>query len=748
MPSSSELSKIELLRLSLPESDLRARLKSCSPSELEAIIYDWRQWARPNQLPPREFTAGLRSTWLILAGRGYGKTRTGAETVRDWHQQGYRFINLIARTSDELRRVMVEGESGILATCKPEERPRASKDRLVWPNGAVSLLFSAEEPDKLRGPQSDKIWCFIAGTQILTASGNVPIEGIKSGDLVMTRFGQRRVSGIGSRLADVGTVTFSDGAELVGTKEHPVCTIDGWTTLKHLSTGQSALKGTLSPTSARSRKTAINLPFISIDGLGKRRTARYPRACISTTSTRTEQTIPSRTFRWSHPSSIAPFTARSIAANHTRRQSDTNAAAVAVTRRSFSRAGRASRYARSAGGSLPKRSEPRCARASIAASNSYPGVELIAASVVSTWEPAGIQTVYNLTVEGAHEYIANGIVVHNCDEVAAWRYAEDAWDQAMFGLRLGDNPQAVVTTTPRPTKFIKKLMAEPATIITRGTTYENRSNLAPGFFSRIIKKYEGTRLGRQELQAEVLDDNPGALFTLEMIEGARVAKLPPLVRIVVALDPAVTSEEDSDEWGVVAAGVDGRYPPHVYVIADESEIYTPDEAAKVGVRLYHRLSADRMVAEANNGGDMIEALIRHQDANVSYKEVRASRGKVVRAEPVSALYEQGRVHHHGTLAKLEDQMTTFNARTGEKSPDRMDAMVWAITELAEGSGGWGGFVRSEGEAAIRQENPAALPRVNVSGGNHDKCDCGSVIWCNNGPTAKQTCFKCGKERPE
>ena len=165
------------------------------------------------------------------------------------------------------------------------------------------------------------------------------------------------------------------------------------------------------------------------------------------------------------------------------------------------------------------------------------------------------------------------------------------------------------------------------------------------------------------------------------------------------------------------------------------------------MRLYHRLGADRIVGEANNGGDMIEALVRHQDANVSYKKVTASRGKVVRAEPVSALYEQGRVHHHGTLAKLEDQMTSWNPKTGEKSPDRMDAMVWAITELAEGAGGWGGFVRSEGEAAMREENPGALPRVNVAGGNHDICVCGSVIWCDNGPTAKQTCFKCGKERP-
>lgn len=331
-----------------------------------------------------------------------------------------------------------------------------------------------------------------------------------------------------------------------------------------------------------------------------------------------------------------------------------------------------------------------------------------------------------------------------CDEPASWQYDMDAWDQAQFGLRLGTNPQTIATTTPRPTKLIRMLVAAsqgetPTVAVTRGTTYENRSNLAPGFYSKIITRYENTRLGRQELLAEILDDNPDALFKMTDIEGARVTKLPPLSRIVVAMDPATTSNEESDEWGIIAAGQDDRDPAHFYILADESGIYTPDQAAKQAVGLYHRLSADRLVGEANNGGDMIEALIRHQDANVSYKKVTASRGKVTRAEPVSALYEQHRVHHHGMFAKLEDQATTWNPKTDKNSPDRMDAMVWAMTELAEGSSGWAGFVKDEGE-----KSPAAPPaaRINLAGGNHDRCECGSVIWQDG------KCWKCGKPRPE
>lgn len=398
-------------------------INSLSPEDQQLLIYDWSFWRRDNQKLPE----GQWTYWVLMAGRGAGKTRTGAETVRQWIREGFQYVNLIGPTASDIRDVMVEGQSGILAVCPNNERPiyYPSKTQLVWPNGAISLLFSAEEPERLRGKAHSKLWC---------------------------------------------------------------------------------------------------------------------------------------------------------------------------------------------------------------------------------------------------------------DELAAWRYAE-SWDQAQFGLRIGDNPQCIVTTTPRPTALIRELLGNTATILSRGTSYDNRDNLAPAFYAKIITKYEGTRLGRQELEGQLLEDNPGALFFLGNIEKNRVGQLPTdLERIVIPIDPAVTSKENSDETGIVPVAMDKRNPPHFYVIEDLSDIYSPDAWAKKAVEAYRIYKADRIIGETNNGGEMIESTIRHVDENVSYKAVHASRGKVIRAEPVAALYEQNRVHHLGILAKLEDQMTNFNPSTynpaQDASPDRMDSLVW------------------------------------------------------------------------
>jgi len=265
------------------------------------------------------------------------------------------------------------------------------------------------------------------------------------------------------------------------------------------------------------------------------------------------------------------------------------------------------------------------------------------------------------------------------EEIAAWRY-EEAWHQAMMGLRLGDSPQAVVTTTPRPIKIVRDLVADKRNHVTRGTTYDNRGNLAPGFFSYVIKRYEGTRLGRQELNAELLDDVPGALWKRGAIDQTRVNRHPPLVRIVVAIDPAASSTIDADETGIVAAGI-GR-DGHGYVLEDRSLQGTPAEWARAAVAAYTSLQADRIVGEVNNGGEMVGFTIQTIDSTVSYKAVHASRGKATRAEPISALYERGLVHHVGSFPQLEDQMCTW--LPGEDSPDRMDALVWALTELMLG----------------------------------------------------------------
>ena len=266
------------------------------------------------------------------------------------------------------------------------------------------------------------------------------------------------------------------------------------------------------------------------------------------------------------------------------------------------------------------------------------------------------------------------------DESASWKYPE-TWDMLMMGLRIGANPQVVVTTTPRPVSIIRDLIRNPDCVVTRGSTYDNRDNLAPKFFRQIIDKYEGTRLGRQELNAELLDDYPGALWQRSNIDATRVSAAPEMRRIVVAIDPATTSAEDSDETGIVVAGlgIDG----HGYILADRSCRMSPDGWARRAVAAYREFKADRIIGEVNNGGDMIETVLRMVERGIPYRAVHASRGKITRAEPVAALYEQSRVHHIGTLDRLEDQMCAMlpDGYAAEGSPDRADAAVWALTEL-------------------------------------------------------------------
>ena len=396
------------------------------PSRIRAMLntLSWKSLRRPSQVPPE----GDWLTWLILAGRGWGKTRTGAEWVHD-HAHLYERFHLIGRTASDVRDTMVEGESGLIVTARPDNpcRYMPTKRKVVWENGASALLFSADEPDQLRGPQ-----CFAA------------------------------------------------------------------------------------------------------------------------------------------------------------------------------------------------------------------------------W----------------------------LDEVAAWRFP-DAYDMHTLGLRLGDHPRQVITTTPRPTRIIRELVKDTRTVVTRGSTYENRDNMAPAFFETITRRYEGTRLGRQELYAEILDDLPGALWARELFR----YKEPPkqgedydFIRVVVAVDPAASSNENSDETGIVVVGIaaDGL----VYVLDDLSMRGSPDSWARRAVYAYSEWMADRIVAESNMGGDMVESVIRNVAPDVPVRLVRATRGKRVRAEPISSLYEQGRVFHVKHFPDLEDQMCNYVPdQAGDGSPDRMDALVWGITEL-------------------------------------------------------------------
>lgn len=272
-----------------------------------------------------------------------------------------------------------------------------------------------------------------------------------------------------------------------------------------------------------------------------------------------------------------------------------------------------------------------------------------------------------------------------CDELGKWRRAQAAYDMLQFGLRLGAAPRQVITTTPRPNALLKKIMADPLTVVSRAATGANAHNLAPTFLARVSARYGGTRLGRQELDGEIVEDLPGALFPRALIEAVRVSKaqMPPLARIVVAVDPPASSREGADACGIVAAGrgADER----LYVLADESAArLSPLERANRAIALYRRLDADRIVVEVNQGGEMARTVLNEVDASVPVTDVRATRGKVLRAEPVAALYEQGRVKHAGVFRELEDEMASFGSDglSDGRSPDRLDALVWAVTSLA------------------------------------------------------------------
>jgi len=279
------------------------------------------------------------------------------------------------------------------------------------------------------------------------------------------------------------------------------------------------------------------------------------------------------------------------------------------------------------------------------------------------------------------------------DELASWRFLDDVWDNAMFGLRLGPRPRAVITTTPRPGKRLRQILGQPTTVVTRGSTRDNIANLAPSAVERLYAEYGNTRLGRQELEAELLDDNPNALFKLADLDAARVAVAPELRRIVVAVDPAVSAKPQSDETGIVVGGValcsclGGSPQQHAFVLADLSGRYSPDQWARVVAGAYDRFRADRVVAEKNQGGDLVESTLRTLgDSKLAFKAVHATRGKSLRAEPIAALVEQRRVHLVGSFPYLEGQLTQWNPLADSWSPDRLDAFVYLLTELLVNGG--------------------------------------------------------------
>ena len=315
-----------------------------------------------------------------------------------------------------------------------------------------------------------------------------------------------------------------------------------------------------------------------------------------------------------------------------------------------------------------------------------------------TWPNGAIATTYTSqepdVLRGPQHDAAWG------DEVATWRYME-TYDNLQMGLRLGSSPRQIFTTTPRPVALIRQLVkraadekahestaGNPKVVVTRGSSYVNRSNLTPQFFEEVIAPYEGTERGRQEVYGELLEEAEGALWTRSAIDDTRVTAVPGTMRrIVVAIDPAGGG---GDEIGIVVAGLGGD--KEWYVLEDASLRGRPEAWAARAVEMYRKHNADLIVAEKNYGGDMVESTIRTAERGVPVKMVTASRGKAIRAEPISFAYSKGKIHHVGSFDALEDQMCNWSPTESTYSPDRLDALVWAMTELRAGIGG--GTLRS------------------------------------------------------
>ena len=636
--------------------------------------------ARPEQLPNSDENWSI---YLYLAGRGAGKTRTAAEWLA-WEattQNNTRWA-IVAPTFGDVRDVCAEGESGIINILRDYGSLadyNRSQGAITLTNGSKIKLFSADEPDRLRGPQHHGAWCFIAGTLIATPNGDVPIERLSIGDEVITSSGVGKVSALGERKTELATVHYGDRT-LTGSLDHPIYTQRGWVELSNLRSddilylwkdGGDQTKQDTS-TATKQEKSYLGTESCGQKPMGKSRWGRK-----FTTSTTSKVTIGWKTLLRSHPSNTGNTTRKRL-----------NLSPVAIARLLLKPALRLQQLntANPVGGKLGKASaNSSCENVSIAGQPSLRDMVGIAVSGVSILGRVG--QVFNLTVEPSHDYFANGVLVHNCDELAAWRYP-DTWDQLQFGMRLGSHPRTVITTTPRPVSLIRNLVnrTDGSVKVVRGSTFDNAQNLAPQALLELQARYAGTRMGRQELYGELLTESDSALWTRALIEQARIKPedAPPYFRVVVAIDPAVTSGESSDETGIVVAGAtpDGHY----YILEDASMRGTPEKWAQRAVEMYRKWKCDRVIGEANNGGDMIEALLRQVDPSIPYRKVHASRGKKVRAEPISALSEQLRLHMVGSdFALLEDQLVTWEPDS-DSSPDRMDAMVWAVTDLMGNSG--------------------------------------------------------------
>lgn len=693
---------------------------------------------RPKQLPPdhpehhkpdaQGFSCGCAGIdddfviWLLMSGRGFGKSLVGSTWLV---RQALKFPAsewaVFAPTFRDTRKVCIEGSTGLLAALGEDELAsyRRNELQITLKNGSVIYGYSADQPERARGANLWGAWCDELGclpgyTLVSTSTGPVRIDAVEAGDWVHTRSGLRRVlwAGATRRDAELWELAISDGRCLLSTPDHQVWTIEhGWTEAQNIQPGDTLLSwrdpgsnGTDAAGTATSETvtTATGSVSYCTGSSGNTPTARSLTAESSTTSTMTRTTTSSATCDC-YPTSL-------LTCESTPRSGSTRTGSPTAPRKQRSNEQTGSGATVSLGKSPASNAAPCSCRQACVASSVLPPVSNVSyVAVVSSKRVPGREPVtYDLTVEGDPEFFADGLLVHN-----SWRY-EATWHEGLVpALRKGEKPRIVVTTTPRPTKLIRDLVGrhDGSVHITTGSTWENALNLSATALAELKHRYEGSRLGRQELEGELLEDIEGALWSRSVIDANRVGKdqVPQLTRVVVAIDPAVTSGEESDESGIVVVGHSGD---HGYVLGDYSFRGTPNEVMRRALWVYREFRADCIVAEVNNGGDYIGNALRTVDTNVPYKTVHASRGKAIRAEPISALYEQGRMHHVGLLAELEDQLCSFVPGVGA-SPDRLDALVWAATELhglTEGS-----WLSAYGAVVCRECGHSYLP------GLHPKC---------------------------
>lgn len=649
-------------------------------------------------------------TWLVLAGRGFGKTRTGAEWILREAKRSPVRIALIGATAADVRDTMVEGESGIMACSRASFRPeyQPSKRRVVFPNGSMAFCYSADEPERLRGPQHHIGWCVAEGELVLTERGWVPIERVQPGESVATRRGFLPSTGAvctkrGAELVEVVTVS---GERVVCTPDHRIATPTGWVEASTLAQGdtivvwnspmdparpRNGLRGEADVTTGNGRATTVTAGAGSCTGTcGWHSTAPSPTGTSSTTSTTTRPTT-------------SPTTCRCSGTRTTPGCTPSNGTQPALTTTSTGpqspvKDGPSDNPETWSASTVGSRTSPQACGPSTA-------TRTVRHARVEHVSPLPHRAdVYDLGVPGGGEFVAGGVVVHNCDELAAWRYLQHAWDMYQMGLRLGTHPRTCVTTTPRPLPLVKEMVKSERVHVTRGSTYANLHNLAPVFQRAVLDRYAGTTLGRQELDAEILDDMPGALVMRKHIR--YVDQAPELDLVVVGVDPAGTGT--GDEAGVVVVGR-GKADGLVYVLEDCSARMSARATGLTAWRALYRHGAAYMVYEDNFGKQwlrdgLVDAYADHhrldaddrlllrdeetaQSASVPtpyrmLRKVVAQHGKVLRAQPVAMRYEQGKIFHVGELEQLETQLVTWNPHENpNESPDRIDAMVHAVTDL-------------------------------------------------------------------